>query len=143
VTPEANKRLARRALAEIYERGELAAADELIHPDFVNHEPSHPDLPTGPESVKQTARSLLDAFGDELRFDVEDAIAEGDKVVLRVTMRGRHVAPLMGSAPTGRAFAMRQVHIWRIADGKLIEHWGSRDDLGLLVQLGVVRLDAP
>jgi predicted ester cyclase len=135
---EDGKRLVRRALAEIYEQGNLEVADELFHPEFVNHEPAHPDLPTGPESVKATARGLLDTFGD-LRFDVEDEIAEGDKVVLRVTMRGRHAGPLMGREPTGRPFAMRQVHIWRIADGRIVEHWGLRDDLGLLTQLGLLQ----
>jgi ketosteroid isomerase-like protein len=77
---ENNKRLVRRALEEIYAKGNLELANELVHPDFVDHEPAHPELPTGPESVKQTARSLQTAFG-RLRFDVEDEIAEGDKVV--------------------------------------------------------------
>ncbi len=134
--PDTNKRLARRALAEIYEKGDLELADELVHPDFVDHEPAHPDHPTGPESVKQTVRSLHAAFGD-LRFAVEDEIAEGDKVVQRATMSGRHTGRLMEAEPTGRAFAVRHVYIWRIADGKIVEHWGSRDDMGLLAQLGL------
>jgi ketosteroid isomerase-like protein len=95
---EHNKRLVRRALEEIYAKGDLELADDLVHPDFVDHEPAHPERPTGPESVKQTVRSLHDTFGD-LRFEVEDEIAEGDKVV---------------------------------------QHWGSRDDLGLLAQLGLL-----
>jgi predicted ester cyclase len=136
VDTDTNKKLARRALAEIYEQGDLELADELIHPDFVDHEPAHPDHPTGPESVKQTVRSLHGAFGD-LRFAVEDEIAEGDKVVQRATMSGRHTGPLMDGEPTGRAFAVRHVYIWRIADGKIVEHWGSRDDMGLLAQLGL------
>jgi predicted ester cyclase len=135
--PDHNKRLVRRALAEIYTKGDLELADELIHPDFVNHEPAHPDLPTGPESVKQTVRSLHAAFGG-LRFEVQDEIAEGDKVVQRATMSGRHAGPMMGHEPTGREFTVRHVHIWRIADGKIVEHWGSRDDLGLLEQLGLL-----
>jgi predicted ester cyclase len=134
---ERNKRLARRALEEIYAKGDLELADELIHPDFADHEPAHPDLPGGPESVKQTVRSLNAAFGG-LRFEVEDEIAEGDKVVQRVVMRGRHTGPLMGREPTGREFAVRHVYIWRIADDKIVEHWGSRDDLGLLGQLGLL-----
>jgi predicted ester cyclase len=134
---ENNKRLVRRALEEVYTNGDLELADELVHPDFVDHEPAHSDLPTGPDSVKQTVRHLRGMFG-ELRFEVEDEIAEGDKVVQLVTMSGRHTGPLMGRGPTNKAFAVRHVYIWRIADGKIAGHWGSRDDLGLLGQLGLL-----
>jgi predicted ester cyclase len=137
MTPEHNKHLVRRALEQIYAQGDLELADELVHPDFVDREPAHPDQPSGPESVKQTVRHLRGMFG-ELRFEVEDEIAEGDKVVQLVTMRGRHTGPLMGQEPTGKDFAVRHIYIWRIADGKIAEHWGSRDDLGLLAQLGLL-----
>jgi hypothetical protein len=93
---EDNERLARRALEEIYATGDLGLADELVHPGFVDHEPAHPELPTGPESVKRTVRHLHRAFG-ELRFEVEDEI-EGDRVVQLVTMSGRHTGPLMGAS---------------------------------------------
>lgn len=134
---ERNKRLVRRALGEIYTKGDLSVAGELVHRDFVDHEPAHTESPTGPESVKQTVRSLQSAFS-ELHFEVEDEIAEGDKVVQLVTMSRRQTGPLMDSEPTGKAFAVRHIYIWRIADEKIIEHWGSRDDLGLLGQLGLL-----
>ena len=134
-----NRRLARRALAEIYTKGDLELADELVHPDFVDHEPAHAELPTGPESVKQTVRHLHAAFGG-LRFEVEDEIAEGDKVVQLATMSGRHTGPLVGREPTGKEFAVRHIYIWRIADDRIVEHWGSRDDLGLLGQLGLLSI---
>jgi predicted ester cyclase len=134
---EHNKRLARRALQEIYAKGDLELADDLVHSDFLDHEPAHPERPTGPESVKQTVRSLQSTFGG-LRFEVEDEIAEGDKVVQRVVMSGRHTGPLIGREPTGKEFAVRHTYIWRIADDKIVEHWGSRDDLGLLAQLGLL-----
>src|SRR3954447_20964217 len=86
--------------------------------------------------VKQTMRSLLGTFS-ELRFDVQDEIAEGDRVVQLVTMSGRQTGPLRGRGPTGKEFAVKHVYIWRILDDKIIEHWGSRDDLGLLDQLGL------
>jgi predicted ester cyclase len=135
----ADKRLVRRALEEIYGNGDLDLVDELFHPDFVDHEPAHPDQPTGPESVRQTVRQLHSAFG-ELRFDVQDEIAEGDKVVQLVTMSGRHTGPLMGREPSGREFAVRHVYIWRIEGGRIVEHWGSRDDLGLLSRLGLLEV---
>ena len=132
-----NKRLVRRALDEIYTRGDLTVVDELFHPEYADHEPAHPDHPPGPDSVRETVRSLHDAFGD-LRFEVHDEIAEGDRVVQRATMSGRHTGALAGHAATGREFAVRHVYIWRIADGRIVEHWGSRDDLGLLRQLGLL-----
>jgi predicted ester cyclase len=134
---EDNKRLVRRALEEIYAKGDLELADELIHPDFVDHEPAHPEHPIGPERVKQTVRSLHSAFG-ELRFEVEDELAEDDKLVQLVTMSGRHTGPLMGREPSGKEFTVRHMYLWRIADGRIAEHWGSRDDLGLLGQLGIL-----
>jgi predicted ester cyclase len=137
MTPDESKRIARRALDEIYTRADPTALDELFHPDFVDHEPTPDDVLTGPESVRSTVERLHGAFGD-LHFRIEDEIAEGDTVVQRVTMSGRHTGPLMGRPPTGLSFAVRHVYIWRIADGKLIEHWGSRDDLGLLRQIGLL-----
>jgi predicted ester cyclase len=133
-----NKRLVRRALDDVYEKGKLDLAAELVHPAFVDHEPAHDDQLTGPESVKRTVERLRSAFGD-LRFEVEAEIAEGDMVVQLVTMSGRHIGPLVGREPTGNAFSVRHVYIWRLAEGKIIDHWGSRDDLGLLQQLGLLR----
>ncbi len=136
---EENKQLVKRALEEIYGQGNLELADELVHPDFVDLDlyGAHPEGPIGPENVKQTVRRLWAAFG-ELRFETHEAIAEGDNVVQRVTMSGRHSGPLMGAEPTGREFAVQHVYGWRIADGLIVEHWGSRDDLGLLRQLGLL-----
>jgi predicted ester cyclase len=119
--------------------GNVEAARELIHPDFVDHEPAHREQPTGPESVGQTVRGLHNAFGG-LRFEVQDEIAEGDKVVQLVIMSGRHTGSLMGREPTGKEFAVRHIYIWRIAGDKIVEHWGSRDDLGLLGQLGFLQM---
>jgi predicted ester cyclase len=138
-TPEENKLLVRRALEEIYAQGNLELADELVHPDFHDHEPAHPEHSPGPASVKQTVESLHSTFRD-LWFEIEDEIATGDKVVQRVVMSGRHAGPLMGREPTGRKFAVRHIYIWRIADGRIVDHWGSRDDLGLLAQLELIEL---
>jgi ketosteroid isomerase-like protein len=134
---ERNKRLVRRALEEIYANGNVSVAGELFHRDYEDHEPAHPELPTGPASVVQTVRSLHGVFGD-LRFQVEDEMADGDKVVQVVRMSGRQIGRLMGHESAGKVFAVRHIYIWRIVDGQIIEHWGSRDDLGLLRQLGLL-----
>ena len=76
-------------------------------------------------------------FGSRFR-----TIAEGDKVVQLVIMSGRHSGSLMGREPTGRQFAVRHIYIWRIAGDRIVEHWGGRDDLGLLGQLGFLESGA-
>jgi predicted ester cyclase len=131
-----NKRIARRVLEELFESGNLEAAEELIHPEFINHE-APPDNPQGPEGLKETVGWLRGLWGP-MRFEVADEIGEGDKVVARVTMHGRHVGEFLGKPPTGKEFATKQIHIWRIEDGKVIEHWSVRDDLGQALQLGLI-----
>jgi predicted ester cyclase len=131
-----NKQIARRVLKELFDNGNLEAADELIHPEFVNHE-APPDNRQGPEGLKETVAWLRGLWGP-MHADIDDEICEGDKVVARVTMHGRHVGEFLGRAPTGKEFATKQIHIWRIQDGKVIEHWSVRDDLGQALQLGLI-----
>jgi predicted ester cyclase len=134
-TEEENKRVTRQVLEELFERGNLEVADELIHSDFINHE-APPDNPQGPEGLKETVSWLRGLWGP-MRAEIEDEICQGDKVVARVTMHGRHVGEFLGRAPTGREFAAEHIHIWRIEDGQVIEHWSVRDDLGQALQLGL------
>ena len=133
---EENKRIARAVLEELFEKGNLDAAGELIHPDFVNHE-APPGNPQGPEGLKETVAWLRGLWGP-MHADVEDEIVEGDKVVARLVMHGRHLGEFLGKAPTGKQYAVEHIHIWRVADGKVIEHWSVRDDLGQALQLGLL-----
>jgi predicted ester cyclase len=73
-----------------------------------------------------------------MRFEIQDVITEGDKVVARVLMHGRQVGEFLGKQPTGKEFATKQIHIWRVEDDKVIEHWSVRDDLGQALQLGLL-----
>ena len=136
MTTEENKRITRRVLDELFDKGNLDAADELIHPDFVDHE-APPNNPQGPEGLKETITWLRGLWGP-MRAEIEDEICEDDKVVARVTMHGRHEGEFLGKAPTGKEFATKQIHIWRVEDGKVIEHWSVRDDLGQALQLGLI-----
>jgi predicted ester cyclase len=133
---EQNKQITRRVLEELFEKGNLDAADKLIHPDFVNHE-APPGNPQGPEGLKETVSWLRGLWGP-MRADIEDEICEGAKVVARVTMHGRHLGEFLGKEPTGKEFAVEHVHIWRLDQGKVIEHWSVRDDLGQALQLGLI-----
>jgi predicted ester cyclase len=124
--------------------------EEVVHPDFVNHEAK--DEPPGsrvrgPQAAWVTALWLRVAYAD-LRWDVHQVLTEGDLVVAHCTMSGRHVRPFVAYderaevkqvfPPTGRRFATTQTHWMRIADGKVVEHWANRDDLGTAEQLGWV-----
>lgn len=133
---EENKHVTRRLLEELFDKGNLAAADELVDPAFVNHE-APPNNPQGPEGLKQTVSWLRGLWGP-MRAEIEDEICEGDKVVARIIMHGRHVGEFMGKPPTGKEYAAEQIHIWRLRDRKVIEHWSVRDDLGQALQLGLV-----
>ena len=133
---EAIKAAARRTLEEIFPAGDAAGLAEVVHPNVVNHE-APPDAPQGLEGMTSSMRMLEAAFSDR-RWEIHQAIAEGDTVVLHCTFSGRHTGPFMGLAPTNRPFAFRQIHIVRFQDGKGIEHWAVRDDLGFLRQVGAV-----
>ena len=134
---EENKRIARQVLEQLFEKGDLEAADELIHPDFVNHE-APPGNPQGPEGLKETITWLRGLWGP-MHFDIEDEISEADRVVARVVMHGRHVGEFLGRPPSGKEFATKQIHIWRLEDGRVSEHWSVRDDLGQALQLGLIQ----
>jgi predicted ester cyclase len=136
MSSEENKRITRRVLEELFDEGNLDAAEDLIHPEFVNHE-APPDNPQGPDGLKETVSWLRGLWGP-MRAEIEDEICEGDKVVARLIMHGRHVGEFLGRAPTGKEFAAEHIHIWRLKDGQVIEHWSVRDDLGQAFQLGLI-----
>ncbi len=137
---EVNKALARRLFEEdLNEEDQIArsgAADQLVAPDVVDHT-NPPELKYGLESHKQIVTILHTAFPN-VRWEVEDLIAEGDKVVARTTMHATHTGVFFGIPPTGKQVTVLGIQIMRFADGKLAEHWGNNDDLGMMQQLGVV-----
>ena len=144
MTPEENKVIFQRMWDELFNQRNLAVADELFAPDFVNHvrlvqvsETTPPPFPPGPAHMKQLVTTLTTAFPDS-HFTVEDVIAAGDKVVGRITWRGTHRGEFLGLPATGKAFKVSHIQIYRFAGGKMVEHWAVRDDLGMLRQLGLV-----
>lgn len=133
---DANKATLRRFLDEAFGKGNLAAVDELIADVFVDHSPP-PDISGDKAGMKQTVKLFRSAFPD-LRLTIEDMIAEGDKVAVRVVTRGTHKGELMGIAPTGRSVTINEQHILQFANGQITAHWGVEDNLGMMQQLGVV-----
>lgn len=130
-----NEALARRIADELFRRGDLAVADELVAPNYVEHVPLPPGWPPELAGLKQYVAMLRRAFPD-VRYTVEDLVAEEDKVALHLTARGTHQAEFMGIPPSGRQATWTEVHVARIAGGKLVEHWALLDQFGLLRQLG-------
>jgi steroid delta-isomerase-like uncharacterized protein len=133
---ESNKALVRRLIEEDLNHGNPMVADEIVAEDFVDHT-NPPGLQHGRESHKQVVALFHSAFPD-VTWTIEEMIAEGDKVVIRAPMRATHRGEFFGIPPTGKQVSISGIHILRIANGKIAEHWGNNDDLGLLQQLGVV-----
>jgi predicted ester cyclase len=137
MSTEANKTLIRRMIDRAINERDLEALDEFLAPDFVSHEALPPGVPPGRESVKQLFSMMRSAFPD-LQATVEDQIAEGDKVVARLTFSGTQQGDFMGVVPpTGRRVAYGVIDTFRIADEQVVEHWGVADIMGLMQQLGV------
>jgi predicted ester cyclase len=141
VSAEENKALFRRAYEELWNRGNLSVADELIAPDFIIHAAS-PGSNRGPESMRGSVTWARNAFPD-LHFELEGLVAEGDMVAGRLTVSGTHERPLMGEPPTGRSVRANHMHFVRFRDGKAVEHWGVREDLGMMRQLDLVVIPGP
>jgi predicted ester cyclase len=122
-------------VARVFGELDEEAARTFIAADFVDHEAS-PGVAGGPEGYLSTARYMRQAFS-EARWQVDDFISEGDKFACRVTFSGKHTGDFLGIAPTGREIKVQHLHFYRVADGQAKEHWGARDELALLRQLGV------
>ena len=135
---EDNRAIARRIFEQVLNAGDLAVADELVALDFVEHHPRSGQGP-GRAGFKQRVTMLRTAFPD-IHYTIEDEICVGDKAVVRVTARGTHTGTLGGLAPTGKRFVLPGIIIFRVAGGKITERWASYDNLGMLQQLGAVRL---
>ncbi len=136
-----HKELVRRLLQEDISAGNPAVAAEVIHPDFSDHT-NPPGMQHGLEGHNAIVALFKGAFPD-MWWQIEEMIAEGDKVVARTTMEATHEGEFFGIPPTGKRVRLEGIHIMRIADGKVIEHWGNTDDLGMMRQLGVIPTPAP
>ena len=131
-----NKALVRRFYQEI-DDGNLEAVDDLVAEDYLDHSPPpFPGIAPGREGLKQAFRIFWDATPG--RHDIEDQVAEGDKVVTRLTAHGVHQRDLPGIPATGRQVTMTATVIYRIDNGKIAEKWSDKDVLGFLQQLGVL-----
>ena len=134
---EENKAIARRHFEDLWNKGDLAVADEIYAATAVGHNPITPEHGGYPDCEKEAVLRDRTGFPDE-HVTIEEQIAERDLVVTRWTSRGTHTGELMGLPPTGKQVTTTGIHIHRIIDGKIVEIWAMPDNLGFLQQLGVI-----
>ena len=140
MSTEENKAVVRRWFDEVLSRGDLDALDSICaecHPQFAVIRGVIEPAPLGMSGLKSLITSLRGAFPD-LQATVEEQIAEGDKVVSRVTMRGTQRGEFNGMPATGKSFTISGVSIWEVRGNLLIQEWVNWDALGMMQQLGAI-----
>ena len=135
MSTEANKALWRRFYEEVWDKGNTEFAYEVFADDYVRHDLRATAAIPGPAGQKKIADDFRAAFPD-LRMRVDFLFGEGEWVVARWTATGTHTGPWGGVEPTGRPIVFSAVNVVRFDDGKVVEIWNHRDDLGLMEQLG-------
>lgn len=125
-----NKALVRRFITEVFGQGRLEAVDELCAEDFIGHTWGNADREGLKQAMARVATGLADAH-----FQIDDMIAEDDRVAVRVTATARQVGEFMGQPASGRSYTIGEIHIFRLRDGQVTEHWHEFDRTGLIKQL--------
>jgi nogalonic acid methyl ester cyclase / aklanonic acid methyl ester cyclase len=136
---EENIRIVKQVF-EAFNTGNVSRVNEFISPQYFNHESQVDPVRSklrGPEEFTDTIRALRSAFAD-LHYEEQETIAAGDKVVSIVNVTGKHTGNFFVIPPSGNRISYRAVHIHRIVECKIVEHKAIRDDLSLMIQLGVV-----
>lgn len=131
---DANKDVVRGLIDRVFVQLDPTSVDELVADDFVSH--SWP--PIGDASPKESLKKVTGGMGkslDQISFEVEDLIAEDDRVAARVTARARQVGEFMGIPASNRSYEIGEIHIFRLRDGRIVEHWHQMDAMGLMKQL--------
>ncbi|SRR5712692_204831 len=140
-TLEENKGLVLRFIDEIQNAGRIELIEEIFAPDFVDHNPL-PSFPPTRDGTKQMFLYVRKSFPD-LHMVINNMIAEEDMVATRKTLHASHQGEYMGLAPTGKHLQMEVIDIFRIANGRLAEHWTVIDRLGMMEQLGATQRSHP
>jgi steroid delta-isomerase-like uncharacterized protein len=145
VSTDENKAVVQRWFSDVVSRGDMHSLDEICavcHPQFEMVRGVVEPAPQGIDGLKDLIASLRTAFPD-LSATVDEQVAEGDKVVSRVTMSGTHEGEFMGAPATGKSFTIPGVSIWEVIDGQLISEWVSWDSMSMMQQLGLAPAPAP
>ncbi len=135
MTIDQNKAIVRRFIDEIFVDGRKEAVDELLADDFIAHTWPSTGNPKADlkGAIDRTSRGLADPV-----FDIEDVIAEGDRVAVRLTAAATQVGEMMGMPASGRRYEIGEIHIFRLRDGMVVEHWHQFDQITMMRQLGAM-----
>jgi steroid delta-isomerase-like uncharacterized protein len=136
--PDGAKQVFTRYFDEVTNKGRLDLVDEIFAADYAHHDPANPDEAIGGVGdVKFHLSALRNAFPD-ITFTVDEMVEDDDTILVRWTAQCTHTGDYFGIPPTGKSAVITGMNTWRMADGKAVEGWVNRDDLGLLQQIGVV-----
>jgi steroid delta-isomerase-like uncharacterized protein len=124
--------------AEAVNTGKYELFDEAVAPDSVDHDPAPGQVP-GPKGYRAFFTDMRTAFPD-LKADLAALVADDESIAFAYTLSGTHKGPLMGIPATGKKVSIRGVQLSKFRDGKMVERWGSSDQLGMLQQLGVTAI---
>jgi steroid delta-isomerase-like uncharacterized protein len=133
---EENRAVIRHFLEELFNGRDMDAIDRYIADDYVDHV-IPPGIPPTRDGFRQFIGMFLEALSD-FHYTIEDVIADADRVAVRLTAQGTQQGEFQGIPPTGKGATWGEMHIGRMRDGKIVEHWGQIDNLGMLPQLGVI-----
>jgi len=136
MSAEENRAVIHRFLEELFNGRDLDAIDRYIAEDYVDHV-IPPGIPPTRDGFKQFVGSFFTGLPD-FHYTIDDVIATEDRVAVRLTAQGTQEGEFMGIPPTGKRATWSEIHIGRMQDGKIVEHWGQIDNIGMLQQLGVI-----
>lgn len=131
-TLERNKRLVEQIIERVFVKGEDEAIDELVAEDFTPR--TFGSMPPGREALREGMHRAGEGVSDP-EFEIQDLIAEGDRVAARITSSATHTGTFMGLPASGNRYTIQEIHIFRIRDGQLVEHWHAFDTASLVAQL--------
>lgn len=132
-----NEILIRRYFEEVWNKGDVDLLDELLAPDYINHNPGAPDAKLGPAGLKPIVLAIRQAFPD-LNYTIKNVVATEAQVAVHTVMKGTHLGDFFGMAPASRVIHVEQMQIERVVNGRIAEHWRVTDELSLLKQLGQI-----
>jgi steroid delta-isomerase-like uncharacterized protein len=134
-TIDENKAVVRRFIDEIFLEGDFGAVDELLTDDFTAH--TWGPMPPGRDGLKAAIQRVSAGISDA-QMTIEDVIAEGDRVAVRLTSSAVQSGEFMGMPASGKRYEIGEIHIFRLRDGRVAEHWHQADFLGMMRQLGAM-----
>ena len=137
MSTEQNKVVFRRLMEEVFNQGHLELIDEIVAPDWANYDPSLPEVLRGRDGARQLVSMWKAGFPD-FRIEIEDMIAEGDKVAARFSFEGMHTGDFLGIPATGKRVSGSGTGIFHFVNGQDAEHHVNFDALGVMQQLGIV-----